>query len=634
MSGIAGCIATTGARDAATELEGMLRHMRRRGPDGIGTWCGEGAALAHCRLHTTPEAEAETQPLVTTDGRRVLVADARLDNRDELGAALGLSRHEIAACGDGTLILAAFEAWGEGCLEHLDGDYAFALWQLPERRLFLARDRVGNRPLYYRQDDRGLAFATDLAALVSASAATPPLDRQTFAERLAVQWSGSEATLWSGILRLPPAHALVLDARRRDRWCYWSPDYSAELHYAREEDYVAHYRELLSETLRRQSRCQVPLACEVSGGLDSSALFALAVQLQQEGKLQAPGLVGLSLDCSEDAAADEIAHVRELARHLDQPITEVRPAFPEPGWYLQRLREEAEFPEAPHNALMLPLLQRARDLQCRVILNGVGGDEWLWGSRRYYEEELAAGRWRELLRCFRSDLRECGPLAPWWLFRDGLVRRLPPRLQEGLRRLHRRGRRRDRWSGKPWLSSLTHELLGESARQRTGEYGLRGGQQELAAFLADGMRAWALEVGEHMYAARGLEARSPMNTAAMIRFAAALPERMKMRGRSHKYIHVQAMQGLLPESLRRRRDKAEFSFAYLPVLAELADFFRGQGNVPLPRAWVHDARLEQLYEAFVAEPRHAWRIAWLWHAWLAAALLDSQGAAVQNGRGS
>src|SRR5690606_17798763 len=183
-------------------------------------------------------------------------------------------------------------------------------------------------------------------------------------------------------------------------------------------------------------------SCEVSGGLDSSAVFAVAVQLQREGRLQAPDLVGLTIDCSEDPAANEIGHVRELARYQGQPIEEIRPTFPEPDWYLQCLREEAEFPGAPNNALILSLLERTRDLQCRVIFNGLGGDEWLWGNRRYYEEELAAGRWHTLLGCLGTDLRECGPQALWWLFRHGLVHCLPQPVQEGLRSLRYRLRHR------------------------------------------------------------------------------------------------------------------------------------------------------------------------------------------------
>lgn len=277
------------------------------------------------------------------------------------------------------------------------------------------------------------------------------------------------------------------------------------------------------------------------------------------------------------------------------------------GQGVQRLREEAEFPGAPNNALILSLLERTRDLQCRVIFNGLGGDEWLWGNRRYYDEELAAGRWRNLLGCLGTDLRECGPQALWWLFRHGLVHRLPPGVLGGLRSLRHRLRqrlwRRDHRIGKPWLNSLAHELLGESAQRHAMNHGLSGGQYEIADYLADGLWTWSIEQGERMYAARGLEARSPLNTAAMVQFAAALPQRMKMRGTSHKYIHVQAMQGLLPESLRRRRDKGEFSFAFRPLLTGLADFFRGQGSVPLPRAWVDDAGLEQLYEACAADPR-------------------------------
>lgn len=360
------------------------------------------------------------------------------------------------------------------------------LRQGPERRLILVRDRIGHRSLYYRHDDRGLAFATDLAALVSASGAAPPLDRRTLVERMVAECSGHEATLWSGILRLPPAHILVLDTGRCGHWRYWCPDYTAELRYARDEDYVAHYRELVFDTVRRQSRTQAPLAIEVSGGLDSSAVFAVAVQLQREGRLQAPGLVGLTIDCSEDPAANEIGHVRELARHLGQPIEEILPAL-------------------SSTAL--------------AGMSGCGAS----GVTTTRNLQPAVG-----VTCLAVSGRTCASVA----------------------RRH------------------------------------CGGCSVMALYTACRQACWA------GCAACAIVFASACG--AVITGLARTPWPMNCLASQHSD---------LPESLRRRRDKGEFSFAFRPLLTGLADFFRGQGSVPLPRAWVDDAGLEQLYEACAADPR-------------------------------
>lgn len=629
MSGIAGFIDSDSTTDAAAIVSAMAVPMAYRGPDGIHFWGRRGQALAFCRLCTTAESLVEQQPLCTPDADLVLVADARLDNREELAAALGSSLQDGQAAGDAAMILAAFQAWGEGCVQRLEGDYAFAVWQVREQRLFLARDRVGHKPLFYRHDGNTLAFASDIAALLALPGQGRSLNRGVLVERMAAEWHSSDETLWNGIKRLEPAHTLSYAGGHMSLSGYWSPDYAASLEYACDRDYVEHYAELLQDTVRRQSRCHLPLACEVSGGLDSSAVFAVARRLLAGKRLQARGLQGFTLDCSADADADEIAFVRMLATHQDFPIREIQPLFPETNWFVQRLQAIGEFPEFPNNVLMLPLLDAATAAGSRVILNGMGGDEWLWGSRRYYTEELAAGHWTALADCLRADLRCYGPFALWWLLVHGLLRQLPAGMRESLRRMKRSFRRKDPLAAKPWFSEEARALLQQRQRRVSLPRTARAGQEEMAAFVRDPCRAWVLELGERMYAARGLEARSPMNTARMIEFAVSIPERMKLRGKTHKFVHVEAMQGMLPEALRTRVDKAEFSTACIRQLEQLGGSFRDPG-AGVHREWLEPAALAALYAEFCREPRHAWRNAWLWHAWLSMVLLDSYGGNGEN----
>ena len=165
MSGIVGLVTRGGEPVKRLELEGMLTSLAHRGPDGTGVWCEGPAGLGHLMLWTTPESLLERLPLVSPGGHLVLTADARIDNRADLIRTLALGGRPAEALTDSHLILAAYEKWGERCPEHLLGDFAFALWDARQHRLFCARDHMGVKPLYYYKSPRLFACASELKAL-------------------------------------------------------------------------------------------------------------------------------------------------------------------------------------------------------------------------------------------------------------------------------------------------------------------------------------------------------------------------------------------------------------------------------------------------------------------------------------
>ena len=574
MSAIAGIVRFDGAPVAPGQMAAMTAAMACRGPDGISHWQGEGAALGHCLLHTTPESLEEAQPVTSEDAALVLVLDGRIDNYRDLRLQLLATGATLRNHSDPELLLRAYQCWGEDCLGHIEGDFVFAVWHADERRLFCARDPLGNRPLHYYWSGSTLVFATDLHAILALPEVPQVPNEGVLAEYLGSQWHCRDQTFWQNILRLVAAHRLAVDAGGPKTRQYWSPDLFAVLDYPHDEDYIEHYRELLTTTVRRLSRSHQPLACEVSGGLDSSAIFAVAEQLQRRGELRAPGLAGYTLDFTGDPYADELAYARAVGEHLGRPVTEVEPWLPPLTWYREQARHYRNYPSAPNGVMAGNLMQLASEQGSRVLLNGVGGDEWLGAGRHYYLEELTNGHWRQFAHVLRRDTLEAGPhKSLWWVMRHGLAPALPERAKHGLRRL--RDGRQPGHDGSAWLAPPLRAALGkqQAASRRALPARLRWpGQRNELAMLRNAYNTLAHEHHERFAAGYGLELRRPFYTPAMVQFSFSVPKRLLFRSGVNRYCHRQALAGLLPEAVLQRESKAKFSVTfhhYLPHMREL-----------------------------------------------------------------
>lgn len=613
MSGIAGIFHLDGAPVPEGQVQRMTARMQQRGPDGIRHWQQGPAALGHCMLHTTPESLEEQQPLGNEDGSLVLVMDGYLDNWQELRTELLGRGAVLRTRADAELLLRAFEIWGEDCLRHVSGDFALLLWQGRERKLFAARDRTGAKSLFYWQDGRRLLFATDLAALLEVPGVPRRLNEALLHELLGFCVSRPHQTLWQDIQALPPATYLRAGEGGLRAQGYWQPDLAQVLPCRTDADYVAYYRELLFDTVRRQSRSQRLLAIEVSGGLDSSGVFAVAMQLQREGRLLAPGIEAWTLGALTGEAASEVAQVHALEQFWQTPIQAVDAFFPEPDWYVQQVRRWQDVPVFPNAALMDPLLARAASKGSRVVLNGLGGDEWLWGSRLYYAEALRSGNLRALRDCLVRDATTAGwQSALFWLLRHGVFAVLPLRLQARIVGAVRdlRGTQSDcgkrRWLAATLLEELQCALESDRAASLLPE-----GKPQRFDALDNPRLLWSRQNVDREYAPHGLEPRSPLFTAELIQFSASVPERLLMHGSSAKWLHVEALRELLPAAVAGRMTKADFSSAFRKPLDAMQPYFCETLPVRRP-GWVHAHGLEHLYQVYRDGTEGGWPQWYLW----------------------
>lgn len=613
MSGIAGIIHFDGAPVEPGLVKKMTDAMDYRGPDGIHHWARGPAALGQCMLRTTPESLDEHQPLTNEDENLVLVMDGRVDNWEELRQELLARGAVLRNRSDAELVLRAYETWERDCLAHIDGDFALVIWDARRQEAFCARDRVGNKPLNYHWDGRTFVFASELHAILALPWVRQDLNEGILVEFLANEWYSRDETFWQGVLRLVAAHRMIVDTRGPRIEQYWEPDLWATLPYSNDEQYVEHYRELFADVVRRMSRSSSTLACEVSGGLDSSAILAVSEHLRRQHRLLAPAVDGYTLAFTGDSDANELDYARAVGDHLTIAIHEVLPSRKSQSWYRETAQRFRVFPSYPNGVMGLGIRTCAAARGSRVLLVGVGGDEWLGGSRSYYAEALAARQWKILLACLQADRRDVGLRRTlWWAFRHGCVSLLPHDTRRRLRKILTRYRSGE--TERAWLTPTMQRVLQER-RDRNPLSGPRKtrrvGQRRLDSMLSAAYSGHARDLEEGLAARAGIELRRPFFSPQMVQFAFSTPEWIRLRGRTDKYLHRKAMSGLLPESVLKRATTADFMITFQWQLSGMREFFRSE-FAGAGRNWVESDQLARLHRQ-IGDPRHCGVPEWkLW----------------------
>jgi asparagine synthase (glutamine-hydrolysing) len=396
MSGIVGMYRPDGGPADHPLVRALTHFLAYRGPDARGTWCGGCVAFGHAMLRTTEESAHERQP-AGLDGRLWITADARLDARAELLAELGhAGRSAPRNTPDCELILHAYAAWGEQCVQRLRGDFAFGIWDAQRKSLFCARDHFGIKPFYYAEDKNFFLFSNTLDCIRMCPGVADELNEAAIADFLLFGLNCDAATTtFRGIRRLPPAHSLRVSAEGLRIERYWSAPIDGRIRYRHADAYVEHFQMLLREAVAdrlRGGRTGIML----SGGMDSSSLAATARELSPErgesGKLRAYTVTYEKLLPDRDGA-----HAREVAEFLGIPIRcmpmdELRPFE---RWDDPR----THWPEPTADPLMSGMFDQFRTVaaECRIAFNGEGPDNLMDFQMLPYVRSLLRSReWRRL----------------------------------------------------------------------------------------------------------------------------------------------------------------------------------------------------------------------------------------------
>ena len=388
-----------GKSDAAI-AEGMADQLRHRGPDDSGVWLDEeaGLALAHRRLSIIDLSSAGHQPMVSPCGRFVLVYNGEIYNHqdirselDEQGGGFKWRGHS-----DTETLLAALRHWGiEGTLKRLNGMFAFALWDKAEKTLFLARDRMGEKPLYYGRCGNTFLFCSELKALRVHPQWKGEVDRDALSLYLRHNYVPAPWSIYKGIRKLPPAHYLVVrrkGAEISDPLCYWDLRQVAERGVRAPKEAPAELMDqldaLLRDAVKRRMMADVPLGAFLSGGFDSSTVVAL--MQAQSGQPVKTFSIGF-----HDKGFNEAHHAKAVANHLGTDHTELYVTPEEAMAVIPDLPLIWDEPFSDSSQIPTLLVSRLARGQVTVSLSGDGGDELFYGYNRYV---LGDKIWRKLHR--------------------------------------------------------------------------------------------------------------------------------------------------------------------------------------------------------------------------------------------
>jgi asparagine synthase (glutamine-hydrolysing) len=571
MSGICGFIQLDGRPADPADLARMTGLLERRGPDGTGHWHEGPVALGHTLLATTPESLNETLPLRHPETACVITADVRLDNRPELLEALG-ARQRLADAGDGTLLLEAYLRWGESCVDHLLGDFAFAIWDPRRRRLFCARDHMGMRQLiYHHTPGRLFAFATEPRAVLQAPGVPRRLNEVRIADYLAnLEHADATSTFFEVVFRLPPAHVLKVDDSGLDLRRYWSLVPGPPLELPSDEAYAEAFLEVFTEAVRCRLRAPPgKLGSMLSGGMDSGSVVAVASQLLAEagrGPLPTFSAVGPDPEtCIETRTIRAAMTIPGIAPHsVDH--ADLGPWKDD----LLRLAMAVDEPFDAHMNLPRAVYLAARRAGLNVMLDGAAGDSVLTHSGQI-ASLLRGGRWLQAVRDAVGEERFWGPSWPAWrtLAQSARTAFVP----QWLRRLRHRVRRH--W---PPGEQADGGIISATLAGRVDVAGRRAalvppptrGRLSHAEERARSITSTSLLVGRERYdrvaAALAIEPRDPFMDLRLTAFCLRLPGAQLQRDGWPKLILRRTMAGRLPDPVRWRRGKEHLGWTFTHTL--------------------------------------------------------------------
>ena len=551
MCGIAGILKFDPRHRAeAPRLHRMSRVLSHRGPDGDGLMADGQLGMAHRRLAIIDVA-AGTQPMSNEDGSIWIVFNGEIYNHNDLRAELQARGHHYKTRCDTETIVHAYEEYGDHAPEHLHGMFAFAIWDAGRRRLLLARDRFGIKPLYLACTETELLFGSEIKAILAASATAPPLDDSALPGYLANGFVNGEQTLFRGITRLRPGHTLSWSpAEGIQQRRYWQLPAPAETAPQSFHTEAAKLRTRLADAVKRHLMSDVPLGVFLSGGIDSSAIAALAAR--QSAKSLQTFAVGF-----DDPRANELGYARQVAdaigsRHHDIVVTP-RMFFDE----LPRLIWHEDEPIAFPSSVPLYFLSRLAREHVKVVLTGEGADELFLGYNRYrvthWNMRLGQPYQAYIPGSIRRRIQQAIRRAPGAIGRIG--RRSFLALDPGLRHTYlenfavvRESEQRGMLANPQLLSHDVYAGALEQLDRDGGDLLDRMGRFDLETYLHE-----LLMKQDQMSMAASIESRVPFLDDQLVADVVPLPSAFKVRGWTTKAILRAAVEGLVPPAIISRR---------------------------------------------------------------------------------
>ena len=557
----------------------MLETMAGRSPDGRLVCCSGAIGLGHGALHTTPDSLDEALPLATSEGL-LITGDLRLDNRSELLHDLMIDSADGRGVGDAELVLKIYRRWGWEAPTRLVGAFAFAIWDPRSRVLFCARDHLGAKSFVYHLARDFFVFASEENGVLAVPGVPRRINEARVADFLVSELEGIDhtSTFHLDLVKLPPAHTLVVcsDSYQLNR--YWSPDPSYELRLACDEEYVEAFNHTLEQAVAACLRSSTQPAVMLSGGIDSGAVAAFATGLHEHSGW--PRVQTFSAMNDESQDCEESACIRASIEMLGAEADIVTPAYVR-SLSPDRRRSILDCGNPFDSTMTVQdlLFEKARNSGARVVLDGVDGDVVMSLGGTHIAHLLRRAR---VFRAFReaSALRDnrSEAASPWRTLAAGVWNGFVP---AALRHLERRLRGRPR----PVEGAIANSIINPDFARRIdlAERLERHDRNKWFVASGDARRdhgenllhpyvAVALERYDRVASRWGVDVRHPLLDLRLVELCLALPLHFKNRNGWKKYILRHATREGLPQQVRWRRDNANvmWLFTSMIVASELS----------------------------------------------------------------
>ena len=567
MSGIAVIWNRDGRPVDPEVLTRMLRLLAHRGRDGAHHWVRGPVAFGHVALDTTAENPAELQPLSDDSSGTCITFDGRIDNREELVSLLETEASSSGEVTDARLVLSSYRKWGDQCVAHLLGDFAFAIWDAPKRRLFCARDPLGVRPLFHASLGDTFICGSEIRSLFALPGLSKQADLAILAGRLMRKCVEFDDTLYKGVFRVPLAHSLTVSREATRLQRYWDIDPERQIHHRSDDEYAEHFRELLFDAVRCRLRATAPVAGMLSGGLDSSGIVCAAESIRAAGGITDPRFETFSMVFDRFTSGDE----RFIDAVLNRSTIKANRHVADRDLTVAAIARHQLYPGVIYSPQMMVLgamLHEMRDAGFRVMLDGTGGDELAGNGFHHRMALVRRGQWRTLWPPVR-EYAAAYNISAVGLFLDLCLR---PAVPEPIKAIYRRLRRRAPQS--PFSTIVPEAMLRQTGvRERIAN-------PAAAPAFRDPMKSdmytaifsgWAptvlTENYELMVSLHGIEMRQPYRDRRLVEFALAVPPDQLWRKGWSRVVFRNAMKGIVPDQILQRRGKGVFTPQFDSVLA-------------------------------------------------------------------
>lgn len=552
MCGLAGVLNLREATPPSLETgQAMLAALRHRGPDGFGLYRDPDVLLGNARLSIVDLAGGD-QPISNEDGSIWIVFNGEIFNHVELRPALEARGHRFSTHCDTEVVVHLYEEYGADCLQHLNGQFAIAIWDRRTRALFLARDRLGVRPVYYTLNAGRLIFGSEVKSLLTAPGVEAAIDPAALDETF-VYWSVQPPrTIFRDIAQIPAGHYLLAQDGALEVRPYWAPDFAVETPRRPIGEHLEELEALLDDAVRIRLRADVPVGSYLSGGLDSSLIAALA-------RRRAPLLETFSI-AFEDEAFDESAFQRHMARELGTQhrvvhatAADISRVFPDVIWHT----EAPVLRTAPAPMFLLAQLVHGHGL--KVVLTGEGADEMFGGYdifkeaavRRFWARQPGSAMRPALLRRLYPDIAGLGQTSGAFLngfFSKGLADTSAADYSHAIRWRNTARFRRSFLAAEPVNPPAPPLPEGFATWSPLA----RAQYLEIATFLGPYLLS---SQGDRVAMAHSVEGRFPFLDHRVVAFANRLPADEKLLGLSEKWLLRQLGRKHLPAEIWARRKR-------------------------------------------------------------------------------